>query len=66
MTKIKLNGKKYTVRVIALGQGFAHGARCTIKGKAYESRDVPYGMQSAAVDSLLDRVRRDHPTAELS
>ncbi len=64
MTRITINGRHYTVKVSSV-VGFCCSAHVRIGGKEYDSRDVPFGMRSAAIDNLLERVQRDYPAATI-
>lgn len=63
-TRIKINGRSHTVKVSSV-HGFCCSAHARVDGKQYDSRDVPYGMRSAAIDNLLERVQKDHPSATI-
>ncbi len=64
MTRITINGRRYPVKVSSV-PGFCCSAHVRVGSKSYESRDVPYGMRSVAIDNLLERVQKDYPAATI-
>jgi len=62
MNFFTIRGRKHPVTVSTV-YGHCHSASVTVAGKEYTSRDVPFGMRHVAVENLLDRVQKDHPTA---
>lgn len=62
MNFFTIRDQRYPVTVSTV-YGHCHSASVTVDGKEYTSRDVPFGMRHVAVDDLLGRVQKDHPSA---
>lgn len=64
-TKINLAGKTSVVHTRTVGSCFGSMAFVRVNGRKYESETKPLGMTGAAIEQVVELVRRDHPSATI-
>ena len=64
MTRLRINGRQYTIRVYTVGQCFGTSASVRVGRAQFHSRVCPYGFTQAAIDSVVAAVKERYPDAE--
>lgn len=63
---IKINSKKYTVKISVVGNRFGTLATIRVGGRKFESDIKPFGFDSAAETDLYTKVIEKYPNAIVS